>query len=57
MFSRVPLAACLVLGLVFSAYGEGVNRRAAAVPQIQLVPIQLTGLPPWQQENHPQTPR
>jgi len=43
VFYRVPLAACLLLGPVISAYGQRVDRRAVALPQIQLVPIQLTG--------------
>jgi hypothetical protein len=43
MFFRAALAGSIVLGLAVSTYGQGVNPRAAAVPQIQLVPIQLTG--------------
>jgi len=43
MFSRVAVAASVVLGLVFSADGQGVNPRRAGLAQIQLVPIQLVG--------------
>jgi hypothetical protein len=43
MFSRVALAASVVLGLVFSADGQGVNPRRGGPAPIQFVPVQLVG--------------